>query len=163
MIIALYSKEILRTDSYNFKRTQMVIIAYMVVRIDISNLPSHLRHTLMKEIGLSNRSRKSPDNSESKLSDIDKGRSNASDISDVIAIDDESNLHLTTCKVKDALIKNGISNYVAIGHPREERKVIIVTRDEAERRGKYHCRHCGIEFDDTVKLGVHLRLHYLIA
>jgi hypothetical protein len=163
MIIALYSKEILRTGSYNFKRTQMVIIAYMVVRIDISNLPSHLRHTLMKEIGLSNRSRKSPDNSESKLPDIDKGRSNASDISDVIAIDDESNLHLTTCKVKDALIKNGISNYVAIGHPREERKVIIVTRDEAERRGKYHCRHCGIEFDDTVKLGVHLRLHYLIA
>jgi hypothetical protein len=63
----------------------------MVVRIDISNLPSHLRRTLMKEIGLSKRSRKSPDNSESKLSDIDEGRSNAGDISDVIAIDDENN------------------------------------------------------------------------
>jgi hypothetical protein len=93
----------------------MVIIAYMVVRIDISNLPSHLRRTLMKKIGLSNRSRKSPDNSESRLSDIDKGRSNTSDISDVIAIDDENNLHITTRKVKDALIKNGISNFVAIG------------------------------------------------
>ena len=141
----------------------MVIIAYMVVRIDISNLPSHLRRTLMKEIGLSNRFLKSPENSESKLSDIDKGRSNASDISDVIAIEDENNLHITTRKVKDALIKNGISNYVAIRHPREESKVIIVTRDEAQRHGKYHRRHCGIEFDDTVKLGVHLRLHYLIA
>ena len=135
----------------------------MVVRIDISSLPSHLRRTLMKEIGLSNRSRKSPDNSESKLSDIDKGRSNGSDLSDVIAIDDENNLHITTRKVKDVLIKNRISNYVAIRHPREERKVIIVTRDEAERHGRYHCCHCGIEFDDTVKLGVHLRLHYLIA
>ena len=139
----------------------MAIIAYMVVRIDISNLPSHLRRMLMKEIGLSNRFQKSPENSESKLSDIDKGHSNASDISDVIAIDDENNLHITTHKVKDALIKNGISNYVAIRHPREESKVIIVTRDEAQRHGKYHCRHCGIEFDDTVKLGVHLRLHYL--
>jgi hypothetical protein len=141
----------------------MVIIAYMVVRIAISNLPSHLRRTLMKKIGLSNRSRKSPDNSESKLSDIDKGRSNGSDISDVIAIDDENNLYITTRKVMDALTKNRISNYVAIGYPREERKVIILTRDEAERHGKYHCRHCGIEFDDTVKLGVHQRLHYLIA
>jgi hypothetical protein len=51
----------------------------------------------------------------------------------VIAIDDENNPHIPTRKVKNALIKNGISNYVAIGHPREERKVIIVTRDEAER------------------------------
>ena len=117
----------------------------------------------MVQIGLSNRSRKSPDNSERKLSDIERGRSNGSDSSDMIAIDDENNLSITTRKVKDALIKNRISNYVAIEHPREERKVIILTRDEAERHGKYHCRHCGIEFDDTVKLGVHLRLHYLIA
>jgi hypothetical protein len=81
----------------------------------------------------------------------------------VIAIDDENNLHITTRKVENTLIKNGISNYVAIRHHREESKVIIVTRDEAQRHGKYHCRHCGIEFDDTVKLGVHLRLHYLTA
>jgi hypothetical protein len=141
----------------------MAIISQMVVRIDISNLPSHLRHTLMKEIGLSKSSRISPENSECKLPDIDKGRSNAGDISDVIAIVDENNPHITTRKVKDALIKNGISNYVAIGHPREEHKVIILTRDEAERHGKYHCRHCGIEFDDTVKLSVHQRLHYSIA
>jgi hypothetical protein len=34
---------------------------------------------------------------------------------------------------KGCLIKNGISNYVAIRHPREEHKVLILTRDEAER------------------------------
>jgi hypothetical protein len=114
----------------------MVIIAYMIVRIDISNLPSRIRRTLMKEIGLSNGSRKSSDNSECKLPDTDKVYSNASDISDVIAIDDENNPHVTTLKVKDALIKNGIGNYVAIRHPREERKVLIVTRDEAKRTRK---------------------------
>jgi len=70
----------------------------------------------------------------------------------VIAIDDENNLHITTRKVKDALIRNGISNYVAVRHPREESKVIIVTRDEAQRHGKYHCRHCGIEFDDKCEV-----------
>lgn len=63
----------------------------MVFRIDISILPSYLRRTLMKEIGLSNISRKSSDNSESKLLDTDKSHSNASDISDVTAIDDENN------------------------------------------------------------------------
>jgi hypothetical protein len=44
----------------------------MVVRIDISKLPSHLRHALMNEIGLNNRSRKSSSDSNSELSDIDK-------------------------------------------------------------------------------------------
>jgi hypothetical protein len=135
----------------------------MVVRIDISILPSHLRRKLMNEIGLNNRSRKSPTNSNSKLSDNDRSHSSASDIADVIPIDDENNSHTTTRKVKDALIKNGLSDYVAIRHPDEEGKVLVLMRDDAERQGKYHCRHCGIEFDDSVRLGVHLRLHYVIA
>ena len=36
-------------------------------------------------------------------------------------------------KVEDALIKYGISNYVAIRDPSEENNVLILTRDEAER------------------------------
>ena len=44
----------------------------MVVRIDISKLPSHLRHALMNEIGINNRYRKSSSNSSSELSDIEK-------------------------------------------------------------------------------------------
>lgn len=49
----------------------------MVGGIDISKLPSHLRHALMNEIGLNNRSRKSSSDSNSELSDIDKNHSNA--------------------------------------------------------------------------------------
>jgi hypothetical protein len=71
------------------KGIQMVIIAYMVVRIDISILANHFRCTLMKEIWLSNRYRKSPNISDSKLSGTDKSHNNASDITDVIPIDDE--------------------------------------------------------------------------
>ena len=51
---------------------------------------------------------------------------------------------------------------MAIRHSVEEGKVLVLTRNDAERRGKYHC-HRGVEFDDTVKLGVRLRLDYLIA
>jgi mRNA-degrading endonuclease RelE of RelBE toxin-antitoxin system len=132
----------------------------MVVRIDISKLPSHLRHALMNEIGLNNRSRKSSSDSKSELSDIDK---NNSDIVDEVIIVDENNSHTTTRKVKDALIKNRIGDYVAIKHPEEEGKVLVLTRGDAERQGTYHCRHCGMEFNDSVKLSIHLRLHYMIA
>jgi hypothetical protein len=52
---------------------------------------------------------------------------------------------------------------VAIRRSVEEGKVLVLTRNGAERRGKYHCRHRGVEFDDSVKLGVRLRLDYLIA
>jgi hypothetical protein len=45
----------------------------------------------------------------------------------------------------------------------EEVKVLVLTRDDAERQGTYHCRHCGMEFNDSVKLSIHPRLHYLIA
>lgn len=135
----------------------------MVVRIDISKLPSHLRHALMNEIGLNNRSQKSSSDSNSELSDIDKNHSNDSDIVDEVIIVDENNSHTTTRKVKDALIKNRIGDYVAIKHPEEEGKVLVLTRGDAERQGTYHCRHCGMEFNDSVKLSIHLRLHYMIA
>jgi len=135
----------------------------MVVRIDISKLPSHLRHALMNEIGLNNRSRKSASDSNSELSDIDKNHINDSDIVDEVIIVDENNSHTTTRKVKDALIKNRISDYVAIKHPEEEGKVLVLKRGDAERQGTYHCRHCGMEFNDSVKLSIHPRLHYMIA
>jgi hypothetical protein len=61
----------------------------MVVRIDISSRPSHLRHALMNEIGLKNRSRKSSSDSNSEISDIDKDHSNDSDIVDEVLIIDE--------------------------------------------------------------------------
>jgi hypothetical protein len=135
----------------------------MVVRIDISKLPSHLRHALMNEIGLNNRSQKSSSDSNSELSDIDKNHSNDSDIVDEVIIVDENNSYTITRKVKDALIKNRIGDYVAIKHPEEEGNVLVLTRGDAERQGTYHCRHCGMEFNDSVKLSIHLRLHYMIA
>jgi hypothetical protein len=117
----------------------------------------------MNEIGLNNRSRKSSSDSNSELSDIGKNHINDSDIVDEVIIVDENNSHTTTRKVKDALIKNRISDYVAIKHPEEEGKVLVLKRSDAERQGTYHCRHCGMEFNDNVKLSIHLRLHYMIA
>jgi hypothetical protein len=135
----------------------------MVVRIDISSLPGHLRNAVMNEIGFKNRSESVPSSNNSEISDIDKNESKTSIGVDEVRLVEENNIHTTYQKIKDTLLKNRIGDYVAIKHHKEEDKVVILKRVEAERQGISHCRHCGMEFDDNVKLSVHLRLHYLMT
>lgn len=135
----------------------------MVVRIDISNLPGHLRNAVMNEIGFKNRSESVPSSNKSEISDIDKNESKSSSGADEVRLVQENNIHTIYQKIKDTLLKNRIGDFVAIEHHKEKDKVVILKRIEAERQGIYHCRHCGMEFDDNVKLSVHLRLHYLMT
>ncbi len=88
---------------------------------------------------------------------------NKNNIANEVALLDENNTHPTIQRLKDALIKNRIHDYVAIKQPEVEDKVIVLKRADAERLSIYHCRHCGMEFEDKVKLSVHLRIHYMIA
>jgi hypothetical protein len=127
----------------------------MVVRIDISKLPGHLRNAVMNEIGFKNRSESIPSS--------DKSESKSSSGADEFRLVEENNIHTIYQKIKDTLLKNRIGDYVAIKHHKEKDRVVILKRIEAERQGIYHCRHCGMEFDDNVKLSVHLRLHYLMT
>ena len=92
-----------------------------------------------------------------------KDESNNNHILDEVPLVEENNTHRTYQKIKDVLIKNRISDYVAIKHHKDEDKVVILTRADAERHGIYHCRHCGMEFDDSIELSVHMRLHYVIT
>ena len=75
----------------------------------------------------------------------------------------KNNTHRIYQKIKDALIKNRIGDYVATKHYKEKDKVVILKREDAERRGIYHCRHYGMEFDDSIGLSVHMRLHYVMT
>jgi hypothetical protein len=129
---------------------QKVIVSYMVVRIDISNLPSHLRNALMNEIGFKNRSKSVPSSNKSEINDVDKNESKSSSGTYEVRLVEENNNHTTYQKIKDTLLKNRIGDYVAIKHHKEEDEVVILKRIEAKRQGIYHCRHCGMEFDDSV-------------
>jgi hypothetical protein len=154
---------LINSFTYSLKRNQKVIVSYMVVRIDISSLPGHLRNAVMNEIGFKNRSESLPSSNKSEISEIDKNESKSSSGADEVRLVEENNIHTTYQKIKDTLLKNRIGDYVAIKHHKEKDKVVILKRIEAERQGIYHCRHCGMEFDDNVKLSVHLRLHYLMT
>jgi len=135
----------------------------MVVRVDFSSLPGHLRNAIMNEIGFNNRSERVPTSGRSELLDIDKDGGNNNKIADEIPLAEENNTHRTYQKIKDALIKNRIGDYVATKHHKDEDKVVILKRADAERQGIYHCRHCGMEFDDSIELSVHMRLHYVMT
>ena len=65
-------------------------------------------------------------------------------------------------KVKDILIKLAINNYVVTSSPHSSTELVILERSEGELDGELHCRHCGMEFEDQIQLGNHLRIHYMI-
>jgi hypothetical protein len=133
--------------------------AVMVVKIDFSNLPIHLRNAITNEIGMKNRSGQGRSNGDTDKANIEKSTGNKIDEEVVL---EENNTYYTKQQLNDALIKNRIHDYVAVFHPKGD-KVVIVQRTNAEQQGTHHCRHCGIEFEDKTKLSIHLRIHYNIA
>jgi hypothetical protein len=135
----------------------------MVVRIGFSSLPGHLRNAIMNEIRFKNRSEKVPHMGSSQISNNNKDVNHSTtNIADEVQLVEENNTHKTYQKIKDALIKNRIGDYVAIKHHQDKDKVVILKRADAERHGIYHCRHCGMEFDDSIELSIHMRLHYVM-
>ena len=133
----------------------------MVVKIDFSNLPIHLRNAITNEIGMKKRSGEGRSNGDTDKANIEKSAGNK--IKDEEVDLEENDAYYTKQRLNDALIKNRIHNYVAVLHPKAGDRVIIVQRTNAEQLGTHHCRHCGMEFEDKTKLSIHLRIHYNIA
>jgi hypothetical protein len=134
----------------------------MVVKIDFSNLPIHLRNAITNEIGMKKRSGEGRSNGDTEPEpNIEKSTGNKIEDEEVVL--EENDAYYTTQRLNDALIKNRIHNYVAVLHPKAGDKVVIVQRTNAEQLGTHHCRHCGMEFEDKTKLSIHLRIHYNIA
>ncbi|HYZ58230.1 MAG TPA: hypothetical protein VE544_01130 [Nitrososphaeraceae archaeon] len=133
----------------------------MVVKIDFSNLPIHLRNAITNEIGMKKRSGEGRSNGDTDKASIEKSTGNK--IKDEEVVLEENNTHYAKQRLNDALIKNRIHNYVAVLHPKAGDRVVIVQRTNAEQLGTHHCRHCGMEFEDKTKLSIHLRIHYNVA
>lgn len=133
----------------------------MVVKIDFSNLPTHLRNAITNEIGMKKRSEEGRSEGDTDEEGIEKSTGNK--IKDEEVDLEENDAYYTKQQLNDALIKNRIHNYVAVLHPKAGDKVVTAQRTSAEQLGTHHCRHCGMEFEDKTKLSIHLRIHYNIA
>ena len=64
--------------------------------------------------------------------------------------------------IKDILIKRRIDDYVVIQDAKEKDKIVILGREHGEQIGIYHCRHCGMAFEDEIQLTAHQRIHLFI-
>ena len=64
--------------------------------------------------------------------------------------------------IKDILIKRRIDDYVVIQDAKEKDKIVILGREHGEQIGIYHCRHCGMAFEDEIQLTTHQRIHFFI-
>ena len=64
--------------------------------------------------------------------------------------------------IKDILIKRRIDDYVVIQDAKEKDKIVILKREHGEQLGIYHCRHCGMAFEDEIQLTAHQRIHFFI-
>lgn len=64
--------------------------------------------------------------------------------------------------IKEILINRSIGDHIVATDPSEEEKLVVIKRSHGEYLGLYHCRHCGMEFDDEVQLSNHFRIHFFI-
>jgi hypothetical protein len=144
----------------------------VVIKIDLNFLPANFKSIIIQEIELEYRDHHNLDhkknvgdnNYESKEKAI--GSTTIDNNHNIITLDiddDKNDIHRIERMIKDILIKRRIHDYVVIRDAKEgENQIIIVKREHAERLGIYHCRHCGMAFEDEIQLSNHLRMHYLI-
>lgn len=64
--------------------------------------------------------------------------------------------------IKEILINRAIGDHIVVIDPSEKEKLVVIKRSHGEYLGLYHCRHCGMEFDDEVQLSNHFRIHFFI-
>ena len=108
----------------------------MVVKIDFSNLPIHLRNAITNEIGMKKRSEEGRSDGDTDEEGIEKSTGNK--IKDEEVDLEENDAYYTKQQLNDALIKNRIHNYVAVLHPKAGDKVVIAQRTSAEQLGIHY-------------------------
>jgi hypothetical protein len=134
----------------------------MVIKIDLGSLPANLKSIVTADIRLQcDRYSREITNPEVQDSHDKNGGDNAYN---VIVIDEYENTKMKDIEreVKDILIKRRISEYVPIRTDENKNGIVIVPRHQAEHIGLYHCRHCGMTFEDEIHLVTHQRIHFFM-
>lgn len=76
--------------------------------------------------------------------------------------EDVSHLDRLRLKLKEILTRTAVTEYVVTKDPNNSESLIFIERSKLESVGILHCRHCGMEFEDEIQLGNHLRVHFII-
>ena len=136
----------------------------MVIEIDLSFLPGNFRSVIIHDVDREYQHQHKLNQRQVGYGDekgikpwIDNNRNFIT-----LDTDYKSDLQKTERMIKDILIKRRIHDYVVIHDAEEEDKIVILKREHSEQLGVYHCRHCGMAFENQIQLSAHLRMHYFI-
>lgn len=77
-------------------------------------------------------------------------------------LEESINIDLIKTKLKEMLTRISEPGYVVTTDDSSAQTIVFLDRTKAESIGILHCRHCGMEFEDEMQLGNHLRVHYNI-
>jgi hypothetical protein len=133
----------------------------MVIKIDIHSLNEKFKSVIIHDINTEyQHNLKNDTNVRADDKDINPGIDNDHHI---ITLDKgNGDIQKIERMIKDILIKRRIDDYVVIQDAKEKDKIVILKREHGEQLGIYHCRHCGMAFEDEIQLTAHQRIHFFI-
>lgn len=136
----------------------------MVIDIDLTFVPANFKSAIIHDIDKEYRHHHNLNHTSLEYQDDKDGGLRIDKSSNVITLDCDHKRELQKIErmINDIVIKRRIHDYVVVQDAKEENKIVILKREHGEQLGIYHCRHCGMAFEDEIQLSTHLRMHYLI-
>ena len=140
----------------------------MLVKVQINSISEDMKLLLINDIkvNIQNLYVNTPTtNLITKLWDINNNEveiTNPIDIYYLTLEEKEIDLQKIQDIIKEILINRAVSDLIVVIDPSEKEKLVVIKRSHGEYLGLYHCRHCGMEFDDEVQLSNHFRIHFFI-
>ncbi|MGN6624658.1 MAG: hypothetical protein ACTHKK_11000 [Candidatus Nitrosocosmicus sp.] len=135
----------------------------MVIHIDLESLEENIKLEIIKDLKDDLSPNDNVSNNYFKLiyDDIVNNKS-ASKIKAIILEENEKHVNKIKHKLKEIFISKAIDDYIVVNDEINNNKLVILKRSQVESKGLYHCRHCGLEFEDEIQLGSHMRMHFFI-
>ncbi len=144
----------------------------LVIQIDVESLEDNIKSEIIQDMktelsppidSISNNYFKLIyDDSDDNNSNSNSKSTSSHNIKAIILEENEKHINKIKHKIKDLFINKAIDEYIVIKDEIDNSKILILKRTHAESKGLYHCRHCGMEFEDEIQLSSHLRMHFFI-
>lgn len=136
----------------------------MVIQIDIESLEENNKSEIINELKDEFAPNDKISNNYFKLiyHDPDYNKSASKIVKAIILEEDEKHVKKIKHKLKEIFINKAIDDYIVVNDEINNNKLVILKRSHGESKGLYHCRHCGLEFEDEIQLSSHLRMHFFI-
>ena len=113
----------------------------MVVKIDLSYIPSNIQHIIL---GIVDRVVASQKESSEKM----------------ITLYNERNVEKIKHILEEELRLKNLNDYVISENTRDESEIAVLKKGDIEQFGIYVCMHCGMVFESETQRTVHQRMHY---